>query len=342
MKRDLTLDMLRGGIMLYIILVIHGICNFAYLNLYSIEFSVLMFEMPVIFYLAGASLKLSTEKPLFKFVKSRIYRILIPYLIWAIIVIIPILIFGNITNDIKRLILVQNIYSIPYVNQIWFILPYVTISIAGWFLIKFYKKRGGVFILLYISVVLLVVGCVDMFETQLSMHPTVYLVGKEILVFSVFYVAGFNYGDNLKRKKGFGMLFLFCLIFIFLIYTDFYPFATQKNKLPPNLAYLCFGMIFVTILGFFGSGIKLKENTFLKFANKYGMELYLYQNYAFWMFAALVLPYIEFLPKAIQYLIECVVIILILFPIVPHLNRFNNLIINRIKLMLDTTSSVKM
>ena len=141
MERDYNLDFLRGGVMLYIVLVIHGLTNFYYVAVDSWIVSMLLFEMPLIFYISGAAYKLSRKKSLKELIVSRFYRVILPYYVYAIFVIVAICVLKNDVSfdDLKYVLCIQNAPALPYSNQIWFIVPYFIVSILGKFYYAIYE-----------------------------------------------------------------------------------------------------------------------------------------------------------------------------------------------------------
>lgn len=147
------------------------------------------------------------------------------------------------------------------------------------------------------------------------------------MVFSIFYVVGFTYKDKVSGKFHLLSLLLFAGLFAALTGFGLYPFATQLNKFPPNLAYICFGMIFTIAVSYLVNNYKLKNNRLFAFCNKCGMEMYLYQNYIFLLFAVILLPRLYGLPVLIQYVTECVFILIFFLPMAAVINKVNTYII---------------
>lgn len=133
--RDTALDTLRGGTMLYIVTIIHGLTSYGYLQVNSRIISVLLFEMPLMFFISGASMTIAPIKPMQSFIVSRIKRVVIPYFVWGIIALIILLLRHSDVTHIKDIILANNISALPYCNQLWFIKPYLIVSILGYILL---------------------------------------------------------------------------------------------------------------------------------------------------------------------------------------------------------------
>lgn len=69
LTRDSQLDLYRALIMIYIVCWIHGIYWFDTAN--DVVKSISLFEMPIIFFIAGASQKLSKPKGVVQTIRNR-------------------------------------------------------------------------------------------------------------------------------------------------------------------------------------------------------------------------------------------------------------------------------
>lgn len=323
MERDSNIDMLRGLMMLYVIFVIHGLCWFNFIPINSIFFSLLLFEMPIIFFVSGAALKLSAVKPFTLYLRSRVLRVVIPYVVWAIITMIVLLFVGDVKSDVKNLILCKSLTSIPYVWHIWFIFPYLAISLIGFFLLRAFRKYGIAFIIVYTCCIIAIVAILDAFK--LLKTPDII---RSVLVYSVFFVYGFTYSEACNRIHIFYFIF-FSILYLSLISTHLYPYSTQINKFPPNLAFLSFGGVAITVLSVLLARIRLRVcGGILLFANKCGFELYLYQNFALWGYAIIQKKFLLGLSIISQYLLCIIFVAIILFPLAFFMNKVNNKLCN--------------
>lgn len=318
MDRDSNIDALRGLMMLYVIFIIHGLCWFCFVPINSIFFSLLLFEMPIIFYNSGAALKLSKAKPFKLHLKSRVMRVVIPYLMWAIITAFVLFVVGDIKSDWKNLVLCRSLTSIPYVWHIWFIYPYLIISLMGFFLLKAFHRYRNVFLITYSCSVILIITILDTVKALTT--PDII---RYILVYSFFFVYGFTYKETYNNTHTLCFV-LFLVLYLFLIIAHLYPYSTQINKFPPNLAFLCYGGIVVTALSLFMMRTKLYGGGILSFANKYGFELYLYQNYAIWTYAIIQKKFLLGFPTILRYLLCIICVACILFPLAYLMNKVNN------------------
>lgn len=317
MNRDETLDLLRGATMLYMIFVCHGLCWFNFVPAASTFFTIVLFiEMPVIFYVSGAALKLASRKSFSQYVKSRMLRVMLPYAIWAAITACVLLVVGDIKTDWINLLACRNLESIPFAWHTWFIYPYLLIALLGYGLLVLYEKWRHLFVLVYTLVVAGIVAVMD----YLTLLPHSELI-RPVLVYSVFFVAGFTYKDGLSVKTNLITWAVLIALFAVLTLTHTYSYITQANKFPPNLAYLCYGGISVMTVSLFlnltsSSHLSIQPSlrAVLQFASVYCFDLYLYQNYAMWTYSLIKDHYFFAFPIWVQYLLGVLISAVLLFP----------------------------
>lgn len=328
MNRDTNIDMLRGAVMLYIVFAIHSLCWTHLIDVNSVAFSLMLMEMPVIFYISGASLTLSTPKSTLGFIKSRFTRVVLPYLVWSVITLaIAVFAFGgDCLEQAKLILLCQEGIIVPLAScHIWFVYPYLIISLLGYYLYKAYKKHSFKFVLTYTAVIALALIVLDK-----CLHLEYQLL-RDVMVYSIFYVYGFTYKKSVPVRYEISALILLAIIYLTLIVLNIYPFSTQLNKFPPNFEYLCFGGIVVLALSLIVNRIQIPECKVLYFSNKYGYEMYLYQSYAIWLFSYLDSIYFCEYNFCLRYLLCLVIVSAVLFPVSFLMGEFDRKITNVIQ-----------
>lgn len=181
MERDKQLDLYRGLSMIYVVCFIHVIY---WLKIGSEPFmSIMLFEMPLIFFISGASLSFNKgHRSLTKTIWSRIKRVVLPYYIYAVVMvaIVAVLsivwhywlpniislfgekvatkymfnIFTYSWNDIWSILSFSGIPQSPCVWHLWFILPYLVLSCSFEIQKRILTKvnRGGVLLSMYYSI----------------------------------------------------------------------------------------------------------------------------------------------------------------------------------------------
>ncbi len=173
----------------------------------SIYKMIYSFVVPLFFFVSGYVE--SMRKPFFTFVKSRFYRIMIPYFIWGVVFLIPYAIFNrSVTEslDIKSTseigILVKNILygvgkdgALKQNSSLWFLPALFTIETVYALIIPFVRSKGK-----YAEVV----ACLLTFAIG---HCANTLLQKTSIVLpwggNTFFVAGpFFYMGYLMRQHG--------------------------------------------------------------------------------------------------------------------------------------------
>ena len=163
--RDTQLDIYRALAMIYIICVIH-IVYWLGIGEEPIK-SLVLFEMPVIFFITGASFSLQTKDKTFKeTVVSRFNRVMMPYYIYVLVVMLIVLVCQTVgcswmgyevpsidIKSIRNLISGGGVEGFPFNSHMWFVKPYMLLSISFFFQKKLISKckrgrlrrLGGVF-----------------------------------------------------------------------------------------------------------------------------------------------------------------------------------------------------
>lgn len=140
-QRDIQLDIYRALIMIYILCIIH--VSFWLGAISEPMKSIILFEMPVIFYISGAALNVSNKrKSLSSTFVNRAKRVLAPYYAYAFFCIIIAIGYYFIGNEnpkpiqstiLNALIPKDNSVPIPYTYHLWFVIPYFVISCSFYF-----------------------------------------------------------------------------------------------------------------------------------------------------------------------------------------------------------------
>lgn len=328
-KRDSIIDNFRAMIMLYIVLVIHGIHNFHYMPTRSTLFSLMIIEMPIIFFISGVSCKLSRRKSIPQSIVSRFKRIILPYFIWAIFALLCILLTHSFTwKGLWLMLSCNNIVNIPYVTQMWFILPYFLVFVLGSILVKVYdycqeRKQTIPFFAISFFCIALVIAGLDYYRETLSVELL-----RNVLVYGLFFVLGFGY--KIRNKWALILLLSGLIGWAVLIYSGSYPFATQDNKFPPNLCFIFWGLGIIGALSLIMNNCKIADNRILTIWNKYGLEIYLYQNFAYWIIGVFIFPHLSQIPILCQYSVTTLLAFILLTIAARPLNQLDTLIIDRI------------
>lgn len=281
-QRDRQLDSYRALIMIYILCVIHVLywCP----NNFSLLKSIALFEMPVIFFISGAAVQVKggDKSGTWQIIKNRFKRVAMPYYIYAAISICVIAMasavsFGeyDITQlsgrDFIDILLAKQISQIPFVKHLWFITPYMILLCTFHFQTKILDKMR------YSVIYLLVAFLIFAATTQISDSRFL----RNCLCYNCFLIAGYLFYRKISRLRL--LLISLALGGIMLAWLSagehFAPM--QSHKFPPDIFFLLFGMLVLSVLGLAFSFIRIPDCYILDRWNRCGYTIYLYQNFAF-------------------------------------------------------------
>ena len=281
-NRDVQLDMYRGLVMIYIVCFIHVV---NWLNFDKEPFtSLMLFEMPVIFFISGASLKISRRKSMLDNLKNRFLRLLLPYYIYSIISLGLLGVLSWIKpadfdiskytlGNIARVLLTIDIPQMPYIHHLWFIMPYMIIMGVYPWQRRLVDKLGGVKIL---------VVNIALFILVIMIAPNQKIL-REIFCYNVFVIIGYCYYKKISRRVlSISLVVLGALLGCLLCYMPFCPM--NGHKFPPDLLFLLYGLMMLSVLALIFGKISIPRNKLIDLWNKRGYTIYLYQNIVYFCF----------------------------------------------------------
>lgn len=348
MKRDKNIDYLRTFAMMLVI-IIHVLYfgeffDNEYVNIIK---SFFLFEMPLFFFITGASNELSKSKNYFEFVCKRFKRILIPYWIFAFVFSILSIIKFSVESKISLikgiciflswiLPLDMQKTSISYItNTIWFIPVYLSIILIVP-LLKKIKKSSKKFE--FIFVLLIIFFITALFKMGWIQNFTFYTFWTYI---GLFY---YDIKDLLKQKKlNIYLIISIILGFITMILLFFngQSLDMQINKFPPNIMFFVFSIITMSLIilsikylskfmGFLNS-IGIFNKVFKSFST-HGITLFLYQGIAFNIsnrLTNIIIPYESFISPFLKFIVCLIIIIPVCFLITSFIGRFETISYNK-------------
>ena len=195
--RDRNLDLFRGFAMFYVTCISH---LFYWLNLPVDHKDLLLIEMPLIFFIAGAAHTMSKKHNLKDFIVGRIHRVVFPY--WGFLIVL--LIFTSsiqaflgggidIIAYIKAIFLLGAGKNLSFANtsHLWFVMPYFIISIMIMAIYKiFHTNYTNNLLNLSIIFICILYLCITTFHFRDNHNVN---RGGVISVYTAFYVIGFYY-----------------------------------------------------------------------------------------------------------------------------------------------------
>ena len=287
MNRDTNLDACRALVMIHIVCIIHVLYFFGLGH--EITRSALLFEMPAIFFIAGASQSLAKrEKGFLETVKNRCKRLLVPFYIFLAILYawMALMTFlaeptDNFNIDITALSLREVLKTlatggcakIPFYGYTWFISCYLIIS-CSLPLQKWLLRRIPAWLWLALM------AAVSALLTPLHFPAEIEL--KNLPVYNFFFIAGYAYYKNYSLNA----LRTVCLITVaFTIYgfAQGFIMPMQDHKFPADIFFLVFGTAWLTVFALTLRRVRLPYNGLLKIWNVRGYGIYLYQIFSFYI-----------------------------------------------------------
>ena len=295
--RDENLDNLRGFAMVWVILIHVLFWGNLFTDGYAYVLkSFLLFEMPLFFFITGASNSMAQKYSYGKFVTKRFEHCLIPYWVFAFIcavlsVAVSIIQHGEVANTLKILVS----WALPIDHQI------TSVSYLTWALW---------FIPVYLCVVLFIPAFRTIKETNFSTAFFVVLVFiffgssllklgwiQNVLFYFVWTYIGLYYQQLIRERKenksrvSLGVIaFLISGGAVYVLHRLGYSLNMQSNKFPPNIVFFFFSFMAMSFLYLIypvleSVLIHLKQNKlfgviFKIFCTK-SMTVFLYQVFAF-------------------------------------------------------------
>lgn len=323
MERDANLDKYRAIVMAYIVCLIHLV--------YWADFgsepyrSFFLFEMPVIFFISGASYRLSTPKSYTAFVKGRIRRIIIPYYIWLLLSLplsIILLQFGRwgidagltegmsnselLISGIKKVAFFQRSQGlIPFDNHVWFIVPFFIIMLLAPMVSRLIINQRD--IVVSIVILLMIVFAGDYLYNEMQIKNKAVEMINYVFAYLLFFIIGFAY----KKAKLTHWHILFAILVIALsviaMRMGIYPESIQLNKFPPTCCFVLYNFGVLLLLIYLFDHIRIPDWKWLGVYNKRGYTIYIYQNWTmafFYYFILLPVREIHIIPDWTLFLIS--------------------------------------
>jgi fucose 4-O-acetylase-like acetyltransferase len=141
-NRNKGLDVARGMVMFYIITIIHGVY---WLGIFESNFSsLLLFEMPLIFMISGYAYAITVKRKhirdlydYFEYAQSRVIRIYIPYLAYAFVCALIVILIQEMDNTVDTVLSWINPVTrgkghswSALTWHLWFIPPFLIVTLC--------------------------------------------------------------------------------------------------------------------------------------------------------------------------------------------------------------------
>lgn len=333
-KRDYQLDTYRGLSIIYVVCVIHvlywlGIGQEPLISL-------ILFEMPVIFFVSGASLSFHRKpRPVISTIKSRFYRVLLPYYIYAVAMVLVVTFLSLINSwncdisqytraDVWQILSATDIPQSPFSWHLWFILPYLILSCT--FDIQ---KR----ILLKVNPGGYLLACVILFIV-VNTFPISDII-RNVCFYNIFMVMGYCYYKHCKKYL------IICAMILSLISVlvmtvgynvKFCPM--QLHKFPPDIMFLVYSVFAVCLLSLIFSKVKIPKTKIFDIWIERGYTIYLYQNIVFFFVNVIYIIVISKIPNGIIQGFVCSVLVFVISSLLSSFTyKIENIIVDKIRVL---------
>lgn len=314
MERDIQLDCYRSLTMMYIVCIIHSL-YFFYIDCEFTK-SIALFEMPVIFFIAGAAQSYKENHYFLTTLYNRIKRLLIPYYIFIVFLFIfyyiftisntdfedtPIDIFTLNKYDIIKILVTGGSEKIPYLGYTWFISCYFIIACSLPIQNVIIRKIPAI---LYIAINITLFALCNI----LNIHSFEDIVDK-LLFYNIFYVAGYTYYKKISIKNIVATGLIPLIISLYLVSSGTI-IPMQPHKYPPDILYLIYCMSALCVLGFIFSKVNIQYNYIVRLWNTRGYTIYLYQSISHFIVYKLTCTWREYINNEIVF---CAMLSIIIF-----------------------------
>ena len=345
MTRDTQLDACRALAMAYIVCVIHAIYWFGLFNEWVR--SILLFEMPVIFFIAGASQQLAKPKNTLQTIANRCRRLLPTYYIFLACLMVLMLFttwlsprIGHLNADMRqipahdylKILLTGGSEYVPFYGYTWFISCYLIISCTLPLqrrIINLVSPHSSRY------VVLLLLVCIAFNFIHLPMMEREV---KNIVFYNFFYIIGYLYYRRLPIKTIVLLAIVPTIITVALFITG-EALPMQDHKFPADIVFLLFGTTAILLLALVFQHIKFpsqeenhgKHAALLSLWNRQGYVIYIWQTITFTIVYAATYKWIDRLPSdTVKYIILAPALFIISTIIATGYEKISRLITKKI------------
>ena len=303
MKRDNTIDFLRGFAAIWIILI--HTCFWsgeAYVPIWLRSLS-LIIDVPLFIFISGMTFNIN--KDFFKSLKGLI-KFWRKWLLFLVLYFIIVLLVDFKNFDVYSVIKAMffhfdNVSVLPVVNgSLWFIFMYFQVLIIGNLIIclynKYFKTRNN---FKYVLVLLFILYGMSLYKNNFL------IIQPHIIMYTLIYCLGYYlYDFNFKSLKHFLTILItnVFITFILLHFSNYGFLNLQDAKSISHISYLFYAMNSIIIATYLKDKIKVKGKNILCFVGANALVYYFCQGIGSSLIYYLY-PYIITLPGIIKLVI---------------------------------------
>ena len=284
--RDTQLDSYRALMMMYVIFC-HAM--FWLRDVGEPWLSVVLFAMAGTFFIAGASVSVRPRRRgLWSTVLSRVERVVVPFYIYAAVIIVfsaavtalagdtsqlgfkPFSLAQYGWRDVVKILLLQDVPGTPYPTHIWFLQPYLILSCTFPLQEKLMVRCNRHLYLAACFILFVVMQCVTHHELL-----------REVACYNVFMVAGYLYYKraDVALRVAVGLCAAAAIVAYVAMGGHFCPM--QSHKFPPDWLFATYGVFALCMVSLVLGRIRIPANKLLAIWNTRGFNIYLYQSMVF-------------------------------------------------------------
>ena len=266
--------------------------------------SLILIEMPIIFFISGAAVSLATPKPFWQTITNRVKRVVVPYYIYALTILVGIILLSilwyffnqqlisaigqelickqtyDITayqwQDIWNIITFHNISQAHYMYHLWFIIPYLILTCTFSLQVNLMNKTNRwiyVSICLIIFIIFQKIKVSDLLTTLLG--------------YNIFMTIGYLFYRKIKIWQVICIFFLTTAIIVLHLTDGGFFCPMQNHKFPPDWLFVTYNLAILCFLSLIFWKTKIPYKTAFALWNTRGYTIYLYQSVVFFLVAPL-------------------------------------------------------
>lgn len=303
-QRDTTLDACRGLAMMYIVCVIH-VAYWLYPVAEPLK-SVLLFEMPAMFFIAGAAQSLRGSRPVSyrAYVCGRFRRVLLPFFLFLPVLFAWVVFVGLVEPqgspfriDLRSFTLAEALKvlltcgsgKIPFYQYTWFISCYFVLMCLFPLQARLSRRVGrGAY----------VAACLALAAVGSWLLPDFYhkYWVMNLLVYNFFFFVGYLY----YRRASFRLVLAVAVVSVSLTVVGFVSGSAmpmQGHKFPADMLFVVFGLAWLSVLGLALWRVKLPCRGLVSLWNVRGYTIFLYQVFGAYAVCRISAPWLGGLPS---------------------------------------------
>lgn len=278
-KRDSTIDLLRVlGTFLVIL---------AHVKIPKVMSEIRTFDVVLLVFISGMSLKYAKHKHYFDYIKKRIKKLLIPAWTTVSVILLCLFIGDKIVGPFSILNWKYVTHSYLLIDSgsigaVWIVKVYLLIALLTPVIDYLEKKIDSSIILIGSGYLVIVIF------NYLSLITMKYLFIQEYIIYAVQYSIIALMGLRFVKRKKSGIII--CVISIIVLLNSVIvtgSFEPSAFKYPPQTYYLSYGLLCSVILYYLLDNLKkykISENNVIIWLSTHSFSIYINHIYYLWLF----------------------------------------------------------